>query len=165
MNWGEIEEVIFGISSFNWLVVLLLSLFAQYRNLDFSIRITLFLWVVFDLITLIVTPLIFGLSEIDKELTRLVWYISFAFIALTQMIAMGYLHLKMNIPKSDMAKFAMFILLCSIIINVTRLIDRCILDTNVLMELYRYGTMSLKIFALAVFVKYVAKNKGVSFAN
>lgn len=165
MHWGAIESAIFGISSFSWLIALCLALIAQYRRIDYSIRVTIFIWVAFDLVTLVVTPLIYELTAVDKELTRKVWYVAFSFLALSQMFAISFVHLYLNIRKSDVAKLIMFSLLCFIFINVIRYFDRVVIETNVFAEVYRYGTMSLKLLVLLYFTKCVAKNKGVGFAN
>lgn len=165
MHWGAIENAIFGVSSFSWLIALCLALIAQYRRLDYSIRVTIFVWVAFDLITLVATPLIYELTAVDKELTRKVWYIAFSFLALSQMFVLSFIHLHLNIRKSDVAKLIMFSLLCFIFINIVRYFDRVVIESNALGELYRYGTMSLKLLVLMFFTKCVAKNKGVSFAN
>jgi hypothetical protein len=165
MNWGEIESAIFNLSSFSWVLALLLALAAQYKKVDYSTRLTVFIWVAFDLVTLLVTPIIFNLSETSVNLTRQVWYVSFAFIALTQMILMSYIHVRLNLVKSGLAKFVMFALMCSIFINIVRYFDRIVLETDVFADLYRYGILSMKLCVLVLIAKYVAKNKGVSFAN
>ncbi len=165
MQWGDIESAIFSLSSFSWVVVLVLSLFAQFWRLDYSGRITIFTWVVFDLITLAVTPLIYGLSDVDKNLTRYVWYTSFAFVALSQMILMNWFHIRFRVVKSDISRSIMFLLMCAVFINIIRFMDRLVFETDLLGEAYRYGTMSLKLIALLTFVKWVAKGKGVNFAS
>lgn len=165
MEWGAIESAIFNVAAFSWLAATVLAVIAQYKEIDYSSRVTIFLWAGFDLISLVVTPLIYELTAIDQMLTRQVWYVAFAFISLTQMVLMGYIHIRLNLYKSDLAKFVMFALVCTIFINVIRYFDRLVLETNLFGEIYKYGLMSLKLVVVSVFIKYLAKGKGVNFAS
>lgn len=165
MNWGAIESVIFSVGAFSWIVASAFVIVAQLKQIDYSSRAVIFLWAAFDLITLAVTPVLYELTYIDKVLARQVWYMTFSFIALSEMIAIGYIHTRFNLHKSDLAKFVMFALVGSIFINIIRYFDRLVLETDMLSEMYRYGLMSLKIFVLVVFAKRLAKGKGVSFAS
>lgn len=165
MGWGAIESTIFNVATFSWLIASVLSVVAQFKEIDYSSRVTILLWAGFDLISLAATPILYELTNVDQLLTRQVWYVAFAFIALSQMVVMGYVHIKFNLYKSDLAKFVMFSLVCAIFLNIIRYFDRLVLETDLLGEVYRYGLMSLKLFVMAVFVKHLAKGKGVNFAN
>lgn len=72
--WGEVQEFLLSISSVTWLVYLVATVIAFLAINNASYRITVGVWLMSDLVKIAVTPAMYSISEVSKEMARLMWY-------------------------------------------------------------------------------------------
>ena len=151
MNWGAFESAIFSLNSYAWVWIVVLTCIANIRSLSLSTRIGLVTWAALDVVVLVTTPIVYNLHEVNAHLARVVWYPYFAFLSLTGLIFLHWLHSYYRIKKSELVKFIMLALLITIFVNIFRFFDRVIFETNALKPVYTYGIMSVKVMSALVF--------------
>lgn len=151
--WGEVQDLLMSINSVTWIIYLVATIIAFMVISNASYRITVGIWLMSDLVKVAVTPAMYSLSEVSKEMTRLVWYPSFMLMSLISIYFIYTLHEKFNVePERESRQLfaAIFLLLC---LNFLRFFDRVIFNFDFTGDIYKYGIPALKIWAaIAIFL-------------
>jgi hypothetical protein len=151
--WGEIENLLLTINSMTWLSYLLASFAAIFLVKDLSFKSTLVAWSVADLVTLVLTPILFSLSDYDRNLARVVWYPAFSILSLITIFFIYKVHRQTNISVSIFSKPIVLWLLLMVVLNVVRFFDRVVIATDLTGEMFKYGMLAIKVWAsLAVWI-------------
>lgn len=145
--WGEIESLLMAINSVTWLSYLAASFAAVFLVRDLSFKATLIAWSVADLVNLVFTPILFSLSEVDRELARLVWYPAFSMLSLVTIFFIYQVHIKASIQVSRFSKPIVLWLLMMVALNAVRFFDRVVFETNFTSELIKFGLLAVKVWA------------------
>jgi len=151
--WGEVQDLLMNISSVTWFFYLVATFIAFIVISNASYRITVSIWLMSDLVKVAVTPAMYSLSEVSKEMTRLVWYPSFMLMSLISIYFVYILHQKFEAEPEKESKqlFAAIFVLLSL--NCLRFFDRVIFDFDFTGDIYKHGIPALKIWAaIAIFV-------------
>jgi hypothetical protein len=145
--WGEIESLLLAINSVTWLSYLAASFAAVFLIRDLSFKSALIAWSVADLVNLVFTPILFSLSDVDRELARIVWYPAFSILSLFTIFFIYQVHRQTAMPVSRFSKPIVLWLLMMVALNAVRFFDRVVFETNLTAEVFKYGLLAVKVWA------------------
>jgi hypothetical protein len=153
--WGEVQNLLMNISSLTWVIYLVAAFIAFLALNNVSYRIAVGVWLLSDLVKVAVTPAMYSLSEVSKEMTRLIWYPSFMLMSLVSIYFLYFLHKKFNAepePESKELFLCVFMLLC---FNCMRFFDRVIFNFDLTGDIYKFGIPALKIWAAVAIFRHI----------
>jgi hypothetical protein len=145
--WGEVQNLLMSINSTTWVIYLVVTVIAFAAINNVSYRITIGVWLVSDLVKVAITPAMYSLSEVSKELTRLVWYPSFMLLSLISIYFLYFLHQKFNVEPEYESKQIFICVFILLSINCLRFFDRLIFNLDLIADIYKFGIPALKIWA------------------
>jgi hypothetical protein len=133
------------------------------RNIS-SFSLSLFLFVVFSLIMVLVDPIIYSATG-DIHLDRFIWYATFALFDVLAILSINLAHkyYQINLHRDSLVIVIFFLL--SMLLQVSRYIDRDIIETNVLGGFYasslQFLNASVWLYLIFVTVFHVLRAKQI----
>jgi hypothetical protein len=150
--WGDVQNILMSISSVTWVSYLVAAVITYTVVASVSYRISVSVWLISDLVKVVVTPAMYSLSELSREMTRLIWYPSFMLMSLISIYFLYVLHQKFNVEPEGESKQLFWVIFLLLFMNFVRFFDRVIFNFDLTTEFYKYGIPALKIWvAIAIF--------------
>lgn len=141
-------DVAYHIDKFFWAITFLLFISSMFYKLDVSARIALAIWIIGNLVMDKLQPTIMEWS-ISYDETG-IWYSAWSSIELLCLWCIYKLHKVYNLEHSQVSKYIMLCLIALCALQSSRYIDRVILETNWLVEVYRFGIVAINISVVPV---------------
>ncbi|GAB2933306.1 hypothetical protein [Rheinheimera gaetbuli] len=153
MNWSEIDAVLFSLDKIIFIAYfVLLVLVMLFQRKVSSFVITLVVLSVANGTMTSLSPMLYQLSSQPGIVSKFTWYASFALIDMVAVFLLYKFHYLLKQNVSFVANLTGMFFLTFATLQTARFIDRFIFDTEVFLQIYRYGIPSLNIAQVCVVV-------------
>jgi uncharacterized membrane protein (DUF485 family) len=145
-------------------LIFIVALFIKKNALD-SIRISLVVWLGFNLVMLFIEPLIYAPTG-QIGLDRFIWYGGFAALDALAIFCINCLHKRQKIKLNEVSLLISLAFFVIMLLQVARYFDRQVLGTDVLGDVYSKGIPFIMVLTWAYVIAVVtldinAKKQGM----
>jgi len=128
-------SLVYEIANYLWIATILVIIAGVYFKANSSTLISLTLWLIIDLIAYQVAPKI---TAMDGDIKLHVWYTTWIAFDAIGIWLLLLLHTKLRIAISKLSLFTAISFFALLLLQAARYIDRIVLETNMLAELYKF---------------------------
>lgn len=155
------EESRYIISLFIWLGYILCFCVWITKNRSVnSLLLSYFVLVTFKGVMWAMEPLIYSPTG-DRGIDRFIWYFGFAFIEFVAVYIIYYLHKKVSIKLNRDSIVIVFSFILLMFMQFIRYLDRQVLGSEILREVYKYGIPIINILVLVYILFAVVMQSNV----